>query len=101
MWRPLKSTLFPYTTLFRSGPAAGVIHLVGDFAGEVFERKPARCQDDETIAVQHTPELQPRENDLFRVALEKQNVELVRRALAATERERTRSSRHRGPGRPL
>src|SRR5258707_10600496 len=75
--RPPRSTLFPYTTLFRSHPrglhrAAGALHRVGrlfadraahhgaHFAG----REPARSEE-------HTSELQSRQYLVCRLLLEK------------------------------
>src|SRR5436309_11988454 len=64
--RPPRSTLFPYTTLFRSGPAltmerSGNVNVTGrkhpSFAG--------------TRSEEHTSELQSRENLVCRLLLEK------------------------------
>src|SRR5207302_3825139 len=67
MRRPPRSTLFPYTTLFRSpapkpAPAAGpvVVQAPADAAN------PRRSEE-------HTSELQSRENLVCRLLLEKKN----------------------------
>src|SRR5260370_23691946 len=76
--RPPRSTLFPYTTLFRShhadavdGPGAGVAHLREVTRVERFDRAAAA----EGLALQrseeHTSELQSHLNLVCRLLLEK------------------------------
>src|SRR5260370_8639972 len=78
--RPPRSTLFPYTTLFRSRFRAGSI--LGDVASdrlqndEAHERSwPARLQDDAFASPlrseEHTSELQSHLNLVCRLLLEK------------------------------
>src|SRR5207302_5345575 len=77
--RPPNSTLFPYTTLFRSGHAAE--RSLGDwFGGYGYQRKGRLDRSEE-----HTSELQSRENLVCRLLLEKKKA----------ERARTMSRRHR------
>src|SRR2546430_3868665 len=78
--RPPRSTLFPYTTLFRSAPA----HAVGHVHGADDER-PRRVDGDEQPAAalggggaqaearseEHTSELQSQSNLVCRLLLEK------------------------------
>src|SRR3712207_7132722 len=76
--RPPRSTLFPYTTLFRSQPAA----RVGD---ELGQRPPGGRLDDPAPVVvvragrglrrseEHTSELQSRQYLVCRLLLEKKN----------------------------
>src|SRR3712207_8574546 len=78
--RPPRSTLFPYTTLFRSVPAAGVsapgkmllilgtsgCHLVLGKEGKSFEGIAGRSEE-------HTSELQSRQYLVCRLLLEKKN----------------------------
>src|SRR6266571_8296687 len=63
--RPPRSTLFPYTTLFRSGPAAGQDRPAG-FAGT--HTAPERSEE-------HTSELQSHVNLVCRLLLEKKKTQ--------------------------
>src|SRR5207249_5949446 len=69
--RPPRSTLFPYTTLFRSHPAriADVI-LVGARQALWPHRRRAQCQRSE----EHTSELQSRFDLVCRLLLEKKKI---------------------------
>src|SRR6266511_5643225 len=58
--RPPRSTLFPYTTLFRSSSRA--------WSGR---RSPTRCPSTRGRSEEHTSELQSRENLVCRLLLEK------------------------------
>src|SRR5262245_62719556 len=79
--RPPRSTLFPYTTLFRSGLPDGVVELVegagGRSAGVVDEREESaerrnRCLDDAgDRSEEHTSELQSLRHLVCRLLLEK------------------------------
>src|SRR5438105_11292706 len=64
--RPPRSTLFPYTTLFRSSTRAGVLHDDRLAARQVAERPIARSEE-------HTSELQSRVDLVCRLLLEKKN----------------------------
>src|SRR2546430_7912147 len=68
--RPPRSTLFPYTTLFRSPNSANVI-LAAERAAELSEKDvqvvPTRSQRSE----EHTSELQSQSNLVCRLLLEK------------------------------
>src|SRR5436309_7679075 len=81
--RPPRSTLFPYTTLFRST----CLEHPGEARGE--ESCPARGQDGSrrrtSIAPrseEHTSELQSRENLVCRLLLEKKKTEASRATAA-------------------
>src|SRR2546430_5181698 len=68
--RPPRSTLFPYTTLFRSAHARGSPHL--------WRRRRARSADREDAfrhprSEEHTSELQSQSNLVCRLLLEKKN----------------------------
>src|SRR3712207_7955887 len=87
--RPPRSTLFPYTTLFRSGyagdPGRHRVHehrrrvacrAAGDVKADRFERRPAPAEGDaERIGLlrseEHTSELQSRQYLVCRLLLEK------------------------------
>src|SRR2546422_4320222 len=83
--RPPRSTLFPYTTLFRSPPgvlAAGRDRLLADDAGDGGEERhlgkeePGRIgqlnlQGDRSRSEEHTSELQSRLHLVCRLLLEK------------------------------
>src|SRR5688572_31742431 len=76
--RPPRSTLFPYTTLFRSKASIAAARLLLDAGadvnavreiddhGEVFRARPARSEE-------HTSELQSQSNLVCRLLLEKKN----------------------------
>src|SRR5207302_4363567 len=78
--RPPRSTLFPYTTLFRSqfGVGGELDSLVGGFGGD-------RCG---IRSEEHTSELQSRENLVCRLLLEKKKKHalLLEAAVVAAER---------------
>src|SRR5207302_5021496 len=57
-------TLFPYTTLFRSGPAKSPSRCIVD-------KSCTRCRLDLVRSEEHTSELQSRENLVCRLLLEK------------------------------
>src|SRR2546422_7876249 len=87
--RPPRSTLFPYTTLFRSARPAAARRLLGDrhhgrhFRGGRHPRRAARARDDRTgqarhelpfrehRSEEHTSELQSRLHLVCRLLLEK------------------------------
>src|SRR3982751_7034086 len=62
--RPPRSTLFPYTTLFRSGVAAVPPGVPGDGAAALAFRRDGRSEE-------HTSELQSRSDLVCRLLLEK------------------------------
>src|SRR5690606_41369676 len=88
---PRRSTLFPYTTLFRSEAgrhqaSAGIEYLVSvlrrhvahcfDHPANAAHRAPlhpARSDESATRSEEHTSELQSRENLVCRLLLEKKN----------------------------
>src|SRR2546429_2228346 len=75
--RPPRSTLFPYTTLFRSAPArrSRVVRVLGRFScGEhrfVVSAKPVRQHRPRPRSEEHTSELQSRLHLVCRLLLEK------------------------------
>src|SRR2546430_16132574 len=65
--RPPRSTLFPYTTLFRSGPAGlDLLRLVARLGQAGLALRPWRERSEE-----HTSELQSQSNLVCRLLLEK------------------------------
>src|SRR5256886_7101578 len=62
--RPPRSTLFPYTTLFRSHPGAHLVQVKR--LGDVVERPQLQARSEE-----HTSELQSQSNLVCRLLLEK------------------------------
>src|SRR5258707_11607796 len=90
--RPPRSTLFPYTTLFRSPPpfgqAAGADHAGGHgfavepgaVAGHRFEGvgEGVAIVQDHTRSEEHTSELQSRQYLVCRLLLEKKNTSCKR-----------------------
>src|SRR3712207_8462581 len=78
--RPPRSTLFPYTTLFRSEVRRGLLaalghHLVGDLLVLVQALQPRRLHggdvDEHVRSEEHTSELQSRQYLVCRLLLEK------------------------------
>src|SRR5690349_24257119 len=80
--RPPRSTLFPYTTLFRSSEvdagegenAASFIQRLIDFATAIAAKKRSKDKDhvsDELRSEEHTSELQSRRDLVCRLLLEK------------------------------
>src|SRR5688572_31607965 len=82
--RPPRSTLFPYTTLFRSGPGADVLqgHRVFAWFGRYWDDSIDACflqfgqshfevRDDQVRSEEHTSELQSQSNLVCRLLLEK------------------------------
>src|SRR5436309_8583468 len=67
--RPPRSTLFPYTTLFRSDRARVHVGQRGAKLGQRGDRRPELNLDDRSE--EHTSELQSRENLVCRLLLEK------------------------------
>src|SRR5439155_18171913 len=68
--RPPRSTLFPYTTLFRSRPRAG--RLFGDFV--VYDELMVVRGEGEKRSEEHTSELQSRGHLVCRLLLEKKKI---------------------------
>src|SRR2546430_8808646 len=86
--RPPRSTLFPYTTLFRSGhqllllrtalgrrSAEGVAELVALVGGKL-RQLPLKDRLDSLRSEEHTSELQSQSNLVCRLLLEKKNLRL-------------------------
>src|SRR3712207_7847237 len=81
--RPPRSTLFPYTTLFRSDPVADAVVANGD--DEEFFGKGAgvvRAQHGYARSEEHTSELQSRQYLVCRLLLEKKKRNTTRFLLA-------------------
>src|SRR2546427_5392236 len=71
--RPPRSTLFPYTTLFRSLPAVRALH-VGDVLDDATEVGPLislEAAERDQRSEEHTSELQSQSNLVCRLLLEK------------------------------
>src|SRR3712207_6896142 len=80
--RPPRSTLFPYTTLFRSvegavGAAVGVPHRHRRIAGGQLRGEPVDAVGDQVRSEEHTSELQSRQYLVCRLLLEKKKILLV------------------------
>src|SRR2546426_8249246 len=81
--RPPRSTLFPYTTLFRSGDR--VLRAVGDLI-----RKHVRAADVPCRSEEHTSELQSPCNLVCRLLLEKKKNKIAKRQNAKFDTRTTR-----------
>src|SRR5256885_8929732 len=83
--RPPRSTLFPYTTLFRSVPALGLlVH-----ARQLAARRPRAGRGGDDRSEEHTSELQSPCNLVCRLLLAKKNKSLRQRWSAAPPNIRT------------
>src|SRR6202521_6097313 len=89
--RPPRSTLFPYTTLFRSNDAATLPGMLG-ITSIAYARHPARSEE-------HTSELQSPQNLVCRLLLEKKTNAGSGRSAAPGEQPPGRRSSLRGPRR--
>src|SRR2546430_9140268 len=75
--RPPRSTLFPYTTLFRSGEADGEVGgpvppaAAEELTGADFDVLPAVLRGRDGRSEEHTSELQSQSNLVCRLLLEK------------------------------
>src|SRR2546430_12393945 len=74
--RPPRSTLFPYTTLFRSISVSALVRAVLGHVCEIAQRVVAVCGDDAlgnltNRSEEHTSELQSQSNLVCRLLLEK------------------------------
>src|SRR3712207_8184118 len=76
--RPPRSTLFPYTTLFRSLVVAGVVDAQHAVAGQPTAQRPDQPRGEERQVAgeerrseEHTSALQPRQYLVCRLLLEK------------------------------
>src|SRR5207302_6962944 len=72
--RPPRSTLFPYTTLFRSVAGIGPVGDVHVVLGQQHAHRVARSEE-------HTSELQSRENLVCRLLLEKKKEKVKRKLI--------------------
>src|SRR5258708_27110688 len=95
--RPPRSTLFPYTTLFRSraddgvGDAGGLDQfLLGDLGAEIAVVAPVGSRSEE-----HTSELQSPDHLVCRLLLEKKKKTSMSSQSASLPRIRTKSVRQR------
>src|SRR5947199_4937466 len=76
--RPPRSTLFPYTTLFRSGPADVLERAEKCVAHRGVDRVHGRIVNREDRSEEHTSELQSLRHLVCRLLLEKKKAESLR-----------------------
>src|SRR2546429_5632311 len=86
--RPPRSTLFPYTTLFRSGAGARRA-LAQRAAASAFRAQPGRRRSEE-----HTSELQSRLHLVCRLLLEKKKQQHITTVASDVPHHRTRHTPH-------
>src|SRR2546430_10237166 len=96
--RPPRSTLFPYTTLFRSFPAASIVRPAGPLNLAVPFVPSALPRDPPSRSEEHTSELQSQSNLVCRLLLEKKKY-LPHRSPRASQ-QRPRYSDHVRPAVP-
>src|SRR5687768_17690882 len=82
--RPPRSTLFPYTTLFRSVPPLATATVLAHRVGLRPARPEIRLEREEVRSEEHTSELQSRLHLVCRLLLEKKNKESIPKAVFAT-----------------
>src|SRR5258707_10314649 len=80
--RPPRSTLFPYTTLFRSASAAAAFHLNIHVSSEELQNPDKRPRSEE-----HTSELQSRQYLVCRLLLEKKKYNRFRNSTRHQNRD--------------
>src|SRR5438105_10262250 len=99
--RPPRSTLFPYTTLFRSElrlgvhperPAGALGHRGERARLRVAPVRPRVAQDDHGRSEEHTSELQSRVDLVCRLLLEKKKKQQKETVIADRQRHRQRAS---------
>src|SRR3712207_7122368 len=74
--RPPRSTLFPYTTLFRSSPRIHTAEVAGSIPASPTRKVPANSEKIEAPrSEEHTSELQSRQYLVCRLLLEKKNIQ--------------------------
>src|SRR2546430_9877876 len=76
--RPPRSTLFPYTTLFRSGCDEGLGHRHPGRSQHPERHDPVAQQHRDRRSEEHTSELQSQSNLVCRLLLEKKKKESTR-----------------------
>src|SRR2546429_3391075 len=84
--RPPRSTLFPYTTLFRSKLTASWCTTV-----QVWAEKPPTCSGSTTRSEEHTSELQSRLHLVCRLLLEKKKYYRNRLLVSGNEVRRSKN----------
>src|SRR2546430_8133714 len=90
--RPPRSTLFPYTTLFRSGQRRLLPVVVHEHAVAAVERalrhgvEQAEGRHHRARSEEHTSELQSQSNIVCRLLLEKKKIRIFRRIIESTIR---------------
>src|SRR6266480_7803758 len=92
--RPPRSTLFPYTTLFRSRHAGAVLLARPRRVGPLRSpgtRRPARCAA--SRSEEHTSELQSHVNLVCRLLLEKKKKKLY--YLFTLKKKKTKKNKHK------
>src|SRR6266568_8144970 len=86
--RPPRSTLFPYTTLFRSAPttapASGKVHPRPPASTAPRARRRASCRSEE-----HTSELQSQFHLVCRLLLEKKKKKIKRTTILKKKQKKT------------
>src|SRR5256885_5132788 len=88
--RPPRSTLFPYTTLFRSERGGAVAAVEEDVLGHADQRqRPDDPEQPPSRSEEHTSELQSPCNLVCRLLLEKKNVLRSNERLASASNENT------------
>src|SRR5438552_7692280 len=71
--RPPRSTLFPYTTLFRSFPPLHNVQVVDEERTDFSLRKSTASSREKSRSEEHTSELQSPDHLVCRLLLEKKN----------------------------
>src|SRR2546430_10772162 len=77
--RPPRSTLFPYTTLFRSVAVEHQHNRLVQYVGHKFQRSDgvSECWSVESRSEEHTSELQSQSNLVCRLLLEKKKKKII------------------------
>src|SRR2546430_9751552 len=86
--RPPRSTLFPYTTLFRSGRRGGADRAVGRADRRLAVVRRGRVRGPARRSEEHTSELQSQSNLVCRLLLEKKKKNRMCASTSDTYKER-------------
>src|SRR5215204_7211121 len=95
--RPPRSTLFPYTTLFRSGlgTAGGFAAETGGAIADLAELVTDRVADAESRSEEHTSELQSHSDLVCRLLLEKKKKKRKQRTIKQKKKKQKKQKNNK------
>src|SRR5438445_7083713 len=90
--RPPRSTLFPYTTLFRSPRNKGISPLIQSYLNLLPKPNDSSAGDGLNRSEEHTSELQSRQYLVCRLLLEKKKKKKIQKSKTKVKRQIRRST---------